>query len=78
MNTSDKQYQPRRVLSGGFTLAVIVGGIIGLGSPLEHIYMSFRVYTSHPVRGSCPNRYRRLRRDFCGDILAGVPVPCAL
>jgi APA family basic amino acid/polyamine antiporter len=31
MNTSDKQYQPRRVLSGGFTLAATVGGTIGLG-----------------------------------------------
>jgi hypothetical protein len=40
--------------------------------------MSVRLYTSLPVRGSCPDRYRRLRRDFCGDILAGVPVPCAL
>jgi APA family basic amino acid/polyamine antiporter len=31
MSTSDTQYQPRRVLSSGFTLAVIIGGIIGLG-----------------------------------------------
>ena len=31
MSTSDTQPHPRRVLSGGFTLAVIVGGIIGLG-----------------------------------------------
>jgi APA family basic amino acid/polyamine antiporter len=31
MSTSDKQHHPKRVLSGGFTLAVIVGGIIGLG-----------------------------------------------
>ena len=35
--------------------------------------MSFRVVSSRPVPGICPNRYRRLRRDFCGDILAGVP-----
>ncbi len=40
--------------------------------------MSFRLDTSRPVRGSCPNRYRRLRRDYGGDILADVPVPCAL
>jgi hypothetical protein len=40
--------------------------------------MSFRLYTPRPVSGSCPDRNRRLRRDFCGDILAGVPVPCAL
>jgi APA family basic amino acid/polyamine antiporter len=31
MSTSDTQHHPRRVLSSGFTLAVIVGGIIGLG-----------------------------------------------
>ena len=31
MSTSDKQYQPRRVLSSGFTLAVVIGGTIGLG-----------------------------------------------
>jgi APA family basic amino acid/polyamine antiporter len=31
LSTSDTQYQPRRVLSSGFTLAVIIGGIIGLG-----------------------------------------------
>ena len=31
MSTSDTQPHPRRVLSSGFTLAVIVGGIIGLG-----------------------------------------------
>ena len=31
MSTSDTQHHPRRVLSSGFTLAVIIGGIIGLG-----------------------------------------------
>ena len=31
MSKSDKQYHPNRILSSGFTLAVIVGGIIGLG-----------------------------------------------
>ena len=31
MSTSDKQYQPRRVLGSGFTLAAVVGGTIGLG-----------------------------------------------
>lgn len=31
MSTSDTQHHPRCVLSSGFTLAVIVGGIIGLG-----------------------------------------------
>ncbi len=31
MSTSDKQYQPRRVLGSGFTLAVVIGGTIGLG-----------------------------------------------
>ncbi len=31
MSTSDTQQHPRRLLSSGFTLAVIVGGIIGLG-----------------------------------------------
>ena len=31
MSTSDKQYQPRRVLGSGFTYAVIIGGTIGLG-----------------------------------------------
>ena len=31
MSTSDKQYQPRRVLGSGFTLAATVGGTIGLG-----------------------------------------------
>jgi APA family basic amino acid/polyamine antiporter len=31
MNTGDSQHQPRRILGSGFTLAVIVGGIIGLG-----------------------------------------------
>ncbi len=31
MSTHKKQNQPRRVLSSGFTLAVTVGGIIGLG-----------------------------------------------
>ncbi len=31
MSTSDTQHHPRRVLSSGFTLAVTVGGIIGLG-----------------------------------------------
>ncbi len=31
MSTSDTQHHPRRVLSSGFTLAVVVGGIIGLG-----------------------------------------------
>ena len=40
--------------------------------------MSFRLDTYSPVPGRCRNRHRRLRRDFYGDILAGVPVPCAL
>ena len=31
MSTSEAQHHPRRVLSSGFTLAVMVGGIIGLG-----------------------------------------------
>jgi APA family basic amino acid/polyamine antiporter len=31
LSTSDTQQHPRRLLSSGFTLAVIVGGIIGLG-----------------------------------------------
>ena len=31
MSTSDTQHHPRRVLSSGFTLAVTIGGIIGLG-----------------------------------------------
>ena len=31
MRTSDTQHHPRRVLSSGFTLAVTIGGIIGLG-----------------------------------------------
>ncbi len=31
MSTSDTQHHPRRVLSSGFTLAVMIGGIIGLG-----------------------------------------------
>ncbi|MFC2084165.1 APC family permease [Bacteroidota bacterium] len=31
MSTSDTQHNPRRVLSSGFTLAVTIGGIIGLG-----------------------------------------------
>ena len=31
MSTNDKQYQPRRVLGSGFTLAAVVGGTIGLG-----------------------------------------------
>jgi len=31
LSTSDTQRHPKRVLSSGFTLAVIVGGIIGLG-----------------------------------------------
>ena len=31
MSTSDTRHNPRRMLSSGFTLAVIVGGIIGLG-----------------------------------------------
>ena len=31
MSTSDKQHHPRRILGSGFTLAVIVGGTIGLG-----------------------------------------------
>jgi len=31
LSKSDIQHQPKRVLSSGFTLAVIVGGIIGLG-----------------------------------------------
>ena len=31
MSTSDTQHHPRRMLSSGFTLAVIIGGIIGLG-----------------------------------------------
>jgi len=31
MSTSDTQHQPKRVLGSGFTLAVIVGGTIGLG-----------------------------------------------
>jgi APA family basic amino acid/polyamine antiporter len=31
MNSSDKQYHPRRVLGSGFTLAAVVGGTIGLG-----------------------------------------------
>jgi len=31
LNTSDKQRHPRRMLSSGFTLAVIIGGTIGLG-----------------------------------------------
>jgi APA family basic amino acid/polyamine antiporter len=31
LSTSDKQYHPRRVLGSGFTLAVIIGGTIGLG-----------------------------------------------
>ncbi len=31
MSTGDKQHDPRRMLSSGFTLAVIIGGIIGLG-----------------------------------------------
>jgi len=47
----------------------------GLGSPLEHIYLSSRLATYLPVPGRCRNRYRRLRRDHGGDILAGVPGP---
>ncbi len=31
MSTSDTQHHPRRVLSSGFTLAVVIGGTIGLG-----------------------------------------------
>ena len=31
MNTSDTRHHPRRMLSSGFTLAVIIGGTIGLG-----------------------------------------------
>jgi len=31
MSTSDTQHHPKRVLSSGFTLAVMIGGIIGLG-----------------------------------------------
>jgi len=31
LSTSDKQYQPKRVLGSGFTLAAIIGGTIGLG-----------------------------------------------
>ena len=31
MSTSDVRHHPRRILSSGFTLAVTVGGIIGLG-----------------------------------------------
>ncbi len=31
MSTSDTQHHPRRVLSSGFALAVIIGGTIGLG-----------------------------------------------
>ena len=31
MSTSDTQHQPKRILGSGFTLAVTVGGIIGLG-----------------------------------------------
>jgi len=31
LSTSDKQYQPRRVLGSGFTLAAVIGGTIGLG-----------------------------------------------
>ncbi len=31
MSTSDTQHQPRRVLSGGFMMAAIIGGTIGLG-----------------------------------------------
>ena len=31
MTTSDKQHHPKRMLGSGFTLAVIVGGTIGLG-----------------------------------------------
>jgi APA family basic amino acid/polyamine antiporter len=31
LSTNDKQYQPKRVLSSGFTLAAVVGGTIGLG-----------------------------------------------
>jgi APA family basic amino acid/polyamine antiporter len=31
LSTNDKQYQPKRVLGRGFTLAAVVGGTIGLG-----------------------------------------------
>jgi len=31
LSSSDKQHHPKRILSSGFTLAVIIGGIIGLG-----------------------------------------------
>jgi APA family basic amino acid/polyamine antiporter len=31
LDTSDTQHHPKRILSSGFTLAVIIGGIIGLG-----------------------------------------------
>ena len=31
MSTSDKQYQPKRTLGSGFTLAAVIGGTIGLG-----------------------------------------------
>ncbi len=40
--------------------------------------MSFRLVSYRPVPGSCRNRYRRLRRDYGGDILAGVPGPDAI
>ena len=40
--------------------------------------MSFRLAAYKPVRGSCPNRNRRLRLDHGGDILAGVPVHGAI
>ena len=31
MSTGDVQYRPRRILGSGFTLAVVIGGTIGLG-----------------------------------------------
>jgi len=31
LSASDTQHQPRRILSSGFTLAVVIGGTIGLG-----------------------------------------------
>jgi len=31
LNTSEKQYHPKRILSSGFTMATVIGGTIGLG-----------------------------------------------
>ncbi len=76
MSTGDTEHHPRRVLSSGFTLAVVIGGTIGLGilrtpGEIATVVTDPLMFVSLWVLGG-------LFALLSAFVLAGVPVPCAL